>query len=1012
MREKLKSAESELSGNPSSAKSTADSVASEVRRVQTALTAHAAGADQIAASEAILKQIEARRRAGAAAPVLVTAKQALREAREEHDLGASQWASSLQSAKSALASAEREISAADAAASRNAMLAMILQILLGLGTLGAGVFLNGRARRARGKAEAELRKWDGILETKLDAVIDELDKRMDVYVGPISGEKSRDWQEETATAAEQVRQDAGRAKLYLAMARSIHDRATALVRPQALTPGWFVNRFWPSRYLKAESLLASEPLTFRPEDGFDSIFGKKRDWRQDLYGEAKDYAPVSENFESVMAKFNETSKSAVVALDEIEKAATGYGAAFEATAAAISAAQKSASAAASGAFFKLGALGETILPRARETLEAARGKAAKNPVGAMKGQGALAERMASDARSLAELALSMRKGELETTDPIVAAMTSASVATRWIAASRSALDEQASKLAASLDKTSGAQGLEALKAAYAAHASNLSKAKNGLAAIAASSAAAVKSAASVDAARAQVASVLQLETANMLRENGNDPTRRLAAAAEALAEASRMLGVGKLAQAEASHKLGAELLTQADAIVAASLKSLKEQEADVAVRISEAQRLDALLPERAEILKTIKRDFAASTLGLSAGDVSHPNANGSVEDNVEEAQAAVEAAKAKREKAVRSFREAKVLEAASLLDQAKAHEEIAQSRLDEISEKRARLDSAVSDNAAALEKLEAKSRAWKAEIPGDQRSMPATMKAYDAAVAALAEARAAAEAKKGDPFKIAAAIAAVSVQMDQVWARVNNDRDAYAEVVRSLKAASAQLGAAARAAQDAKGDGVADSPAIIAAYRDLANLDAAYQTTLTFSQKEHADWPTLDREADRITNEAARVAATLKGELAAAARATDAISKAASEVREATNWTGSYGVSVPGSPGSGSLNSARSALNGGDYEGAIRYADSARGAALAAIQTAEAEVSRRRRAEEEERRREQEARRRRQQEEDDRRRRSEESSRSNWGGGGGGSRSGGGGGGWGGSRSGGGSSGW
>lgn len=1007
MREKLSSAESALSANPSGAKSAADSVASEVRRVQTALNEHAAGADQIAASEGILNQLEARSQAGAASPDLVTAKQSLREAREGHELGASTWASQLQSAKSALANAERTISDADAAASRNAMIQLWLLILSGVFTLGAGTFLNWRARKAGRKAEAELAKWDGILEKKLDTVIDELDSRMDVYVGPISGEKSRGWEEETAKAAATVRHDAGRAKLYLAMARNIHDRATALVRPKAMSLGWLVNQFWPSRFAEAEAMLATEPLTFKPQDGFDALFEKASDWRGDLYGEAKDYAPVSENFESVMAKFNATSKSAVEALDEIEKASTGYGAAFDTTEAAIAAAEKNAAEAASGTFFKLEALGSKILPQARETLTAARGKAAKNPVGAMKGQGALAERMAADSKSLAELALSMRKAELGTTDPIVAAMTAASVGTKWIADSRAALDEQAAKLAASLYKTDGAKGLAALQSAYAAHTLNLSKAKNGLAAINASLTDAVKSAAAVTAARSEVASVLHLDAENMLREAQNDPSRRLSSATEALNAAHTSLGAGQLAEAEASQKQGADIINQANAIVAASLQSLKEQDADVAGRISEAQRLDALLPERAEVLKTIKRDFAASTLGLAAGDISHPSSNGTVEDNVDEAQVAIDAAKTKREKAVRSFREAKILEAASLLDQAKAHEEIAQGRLDEISEKRARLDKAVVDNNATLEKLEAKVRSWKTEIPDDKRTMRPTMKAYDASVKELTEARAAADMKKGDPFKAAAAITAVSAGLDQLWVKLNNDRDAYAEVVRSLQAANTQLDTAARLAKDSQSDGIADSPAITSALRELANLKSAYTSAVASSQAEHGEWPTIDREADRITGEAAHVAALLKGELAAAARATDVISNSAAKVREATNWTGSYGVSVPGSPGSGSLNSAKSALNSGDYDGAIRYAEAARSAAISAIQTAEAEVSRRRREEEEEQRRQEEARRRRQQEEDDRRRRSEEDSRRSSGG-----SSSGGGSSWGGSSSGGGSSSW
>ncbi|MCR4295718.1 MAG: hypothetical protein NUW21_09310, partial [Elusimicrobia bacterium] len=973
LRDRLSAAESALTSNPSGAKSAADSVAGEVRRVQAALNEHAAGSDQLAASESVLSQLEGRQRAGSASTDLVTAKQSLREAREAHELGSSAWASRLQSAKSALANAERSIADADAAASRNALLTLIFLVLLGLGTLGAGTFLNWRARKARGKAEAELLKWDGILETKLDAVIDELDKRMDVYVGPISGANSRGWEEETAAAAASVRKDAGRAKLYLALARHIHDRATGLVRPKAMTLGWFVNLLWPSRYAQAEKLLATEPLTFKPEDGFDALFEKKSDWRGDLYGEAKDYAPVSENFESVMAKFNATSRSAVASLDEIEKASTGYGAAFDATEAAISAAERKASEAASGEFFKVAALGASILPRARETLAAARGKAAKNPVGAMKGQGALAGRMAADAKSLSELALSMRKDELRTTDPIVAALAAASVGTAWIAGSRSALDERAGKLAASLYKTSGAKGLEELKAAYASHASSLAKAKHGLDLIAASRAAAVKSAAAVDAARAQAAAALGLEAGNMLREAQNDPTERLTAAFVALDESSSKLGEGKLAEAEASQKLGADLISQANGIVAASLQSLQEQKSDVAGRIAEAERLDALLPERAEVLKSIKRDFAASTLGLAAGDFSHPNANGTIDDNVDEAQAAIDAAKSKREKAVRQFRAAKLLEAASLLDQAKAHEEIAQGRLDEISAKRARLDQAVIDNGAFLEKLEAKARAWKTEIPDDKRTMRPTMKAYEASVKALAEARGAADAKKGDPFKAAAAVAAVSTGLDQLWVKLNNDRDAYSEVVRSLKAADTQLDSAVRLAQDTQSDGIADSPAITSALRELSTLRSAYSSAVSSSQAAHGDWPTIDREADRITSEAAHVAASLKGELAAAARATDKISSAASQVREATNWTGSYGVSVPGSPGSGSLNSAKSALNNGDYEGAIRYAEAARSAAISAIQTAEAEVSRRRREEEEERRRQEEARRRRQQEEDDRR---------------------------------------
>ncbi|KAJ8133794.1 hypothetical protein OY671_012992, partial [Metschnikowia pulcherrima] len=142
----------------------------------------------------------------------------------------------------------------------------------------------------------------------------------------------------------------------------------------------------------------------------------------------------------------------------------------------------------------------------------------------------------------------------------------------------------------------------------------------------------------------------------------------------------------------------------------------------------------------------------------------------------------------------------------------------------------------VADNGAALEKLEAKVRAWKTEIPDDKRTMRPTMKAYDASAKDLADARSASDSKKGDPFKAAAAIAAVSAGLDHLWAKLNNDRDAYAEVIRSLKAAETQSDSASRSAKDSQSDGIADSPAITSALRDLANLKSAYTNAAASSE--------------------------------------------------------------------------------------------------------------------------------------------------------------------------------
>lgn len=144
----------------------------------------------------------------------------------------------------------------------------------------------------------------------------------------------------------------------------------------------------------------------------------------------------------------------------------------------------------------------------------------------------------------------------------------------------------------------------------------------------------------------------------------------------------------------------------------------------------------------------------------------------------------------------------------------------------------------------------------------------------------------------------------------------------------------------------------------------------------------HGDWHALDAEADRIAAESARVDAAIKGELEEAERAVSAISKAAAKAREAGSWSGSYGVVITGSPGSDILSTGRRFLEDGHYSRAREEAEQAYRMAAAAIDEAEAEVSRKRRREEE---REAAERRRREEEEESRRRSLSSSSGDSWG---------------------------
>jgi uncharacterized membrane protein YgcG len=1015
-RDQLSAARSAIAKDPQSAVATAKSVTSQVRATTQGLAELAAAPDQISAAEKLLSQLQGRERAGSGQQDLTAAQQLLRQAAEDEKAGTDSWKANLARAKTHLTDAEQAIDAADAAAARNRFLFWLFTGLATLLTLGTGIFLNRRAASAGRKAAAELKKWDDILETKLDKIIDELDTRMDAYVGAVSGEKSRGWTGETADVAAQVRRDAGFAKLLLAKARQVHDEATALVRPASFG-GKVKNFFSPKNYRAAEALLATTPITFKPEDGLDAVFGRaQRDWRGDLYGEAKDYEAFSKSFSELMKEFNGRVKTVVGdpeaagekeklgTLGMMEHSITQSGAIFDAAkSAAEQAAQTQSSLANADKLFALEKIYSKSLPAAQAIILQARDDAKTNPIKGVFGGAAEANRIVAEASSLVKLVQQARgqAGHLTKTDATSVLLEKNSVATGWVVAEKTRLSDLAEKMSAELAKSSVAAKIEKLSSEIAAIEAKTADALKGAEALTKVRAAIAKSTTDVAAARETLSQGLNLPADKMMREKDLDPTDFLAAATKAADKTDDLLSEGKLDEAKKTYDEAMLNHGRAEGIRLASLKSLETHSAVERTREAETDRLNGLVPARKKVLDSIVKDFDAAVLKLASGDATHPNSNGTILDNIEEAETATAAAAAKRAKALKEFEEGRVLSAADLLSQALAHQQIAEHRLNEITEKRTRLDNAVADNGALRLTLEGRVSDYRKTVAGDAKTMRPTITLLEQAKTALEAAAAQVDAKKGNPFTAGAALAAVVSTLDSVWTKAKNDWDAHAEVVRSLDAARKQLDAARAQERAAEGDGITDSPAIDAAQRDLAKLEKDYADARRESQIAHNVWPTIDKEADRITNEAAKVAATLKNEIAEAANATSEISRAASKVSEATNWSGSYGVSIPGSPGSGELSRARSLLNSGDYDGAVRAARSAYSTADNAIDTAVAEVNRRRREEEERQRREAEERRRREREEEERRQRS-----SGGGGGGFGGGSGSSGGGWGGSSSG------
>lgn len=513
----------------------------------------------------------------------------------------------------------------------------------------------------------------------------------------------------------------------------------------------------------------------------------------------------------------------------------------------------------------------------------------------------------------------------------------------------------------------------------------------------------------VSKTRQEIAPTLGLDPDKVLREKDLDPTEALAIASERSAQARKLLSQGENEKAEEVLKEADKIADEADTVVRATQEAFKAHEATVQDRRTETGRIEGLIPEAEAALERIQEKFAKTVLPLGAGDVTHPNANGTVQDNIIEAKEYLTEAKEKLEKAVGQFRAGKILFAAELLRQIKAHQEFMLHRLGEVTGKEERLHKTIEMNGKLLEGLDESIKEYRKTIVGDRRTTRPTLEAFEKVVAQVEAGRKLYEQKKGDPFKTEEALLAAKAALDQVsQVMARNDRDLYEEAERSVKAAERQMEAAVQQVNKASKDNVADSADIERSYTQVDGLQKRLEKAGKYLvSQDHGDWGWLDGEADAIASEAAKVTSVLKQELEEAQSALEAISNAASKVRAATNWSGSYGVYISGSPGSDILERARGLLGQGKYEEAEKEAQRARKKAVDAIEEAESEEQRLREAE---RRRQEAERRRREEEEEARRRRYDDDHRG--GGGWGGSGSGGGGGGFGGSGSGGGGGKW
>jgi hypothetical protein len=937
MKAQLGKAEKLLQTQPSAAEASAQNVGSQAQDALSQLTQYPSGEVQIAAQEARLKGLQANSRASEAAQALSSARAELGEARSQWSTG-SQWAHSLSTAKTSLSRADYIIAAAEAAALQNQLIAGVLSTLAALLTFGTSFWLHRKVKPVRAKAVERFNELTQVFNLALDQMIDKLDQTfMDFDL------RAERFKGRTAELVVQAREDTGNLHILMGMAKNTLEK----VRKFMWNPWVWLYRFlFPNRDQAALKQMDSEKLTFDPKD--EKNLKKIVGWKDDVLGNISTYEPFKYSFSELQAQFDKLSVRALNNTELLKNSLLQSGPTIKSIEKSLSelAGQK-ASLEAEDGLFLLPSVFNAVLPEAQKTADLAKAAITYDPVGAIQGPSSEAQRLLREAFSLIGIVLQARKALLPTIHEIAGKLKVAGISSEWLDNGLTKLSGNAEALAAQTAQESTEKGIAAFGQDLAAWGSQAAQASDLTQRWLDAKANAIDKARTViEAARIAIGGKLGLSPEKVLVEKDADPSALIEEADKKAKFAQYTLGNGDLAEAATALEELAALSVSAKAIVDATQASVNSHEQTVAARNEQAGKLDGLVPAHQAIIEALAQKYAPSVMLLSSGDPSHNGADGTVDNNIQETLKHIQDSKDKTQKAAAAFREGKVLEAANLLSQAAAHQEFAGLRLNEIQEKKARLEKTEAVNAQNLTTLDQRVNGYEKEVTADMRTMQPTLRAFEEAKKGLEKARKAVQTAKGDPFQAEALLAATAAALDQMWVQARNDRDAYAEAERSLKAADHAIVEAEKDAASAKNDQIADSSAIQSAYKTIAGLRKEYESIADGIRSAHSDWNALDHEADNITAKAAQAEAVLHGELVAADTACKDIEKAAKKVREATNWTGSYGVYISGSPGSGSLQSARSALSSGNYKSASDYADSALKAAKEAISDAEAEVSR------------------------------------------------------------------
>ncbi|HEY9172454.1 MAG TPA: hypothetical protein VI136_09245, partial [Verrucomicrobiae bacterium] len=870
MRADLASARAALeNGNAAAAKALAEAVQLRAVQAEKGIADHHAAGPALAEWERKLGQLATHPFAAAGRTQLDEARAALAQARQAHARGDSSYIKATANVEAGWQRAAMTMRVAQDADTQRRWL---LRITGGAGLaalLALGVGLNLRRRGSRREALALLETWSNGLGEKTVALFELLDRAHGV-LGDSADEAARRYEGRSLALSRQIIQDVDELMIMSACAGRVLESARALAQPPEFGAR-FVNTFAVRRYRGAIRRLRDEPVAFRPDDGLELVVRGPKSERETLLGRLENYQPFTMSFQELIEAFNQRANRALTSLEQVENALRTMSDTLESIRARIEEARKQEeplrAAAGTSKEFRVPGVFAGLLPAAQRDHSDAVRKAVRDPLGALETSVAAARQKSDDALALLVLALAYHQSHKPRLASVAQALGETPLDTRWLNAAVRTLSERADQVAA-----------QALSGSIAGLLSPLQQDVEALVTRAELTVALDKTrreatlpsidgaAAAIGKARAELSTASGLPATRVLCEPDHNPDASLNQAREQAVGAKAALEHGDTEAAQRALDDAARWVGETQHLIEATRAAAQAHATSLASCREATARLEADLPAHDSILADIRHGYVPAVLLLGDGDATHPRANDTIADNIEEARAHLTEVRKLTDRAEASHRQGAFLEAAECLRQAAARQEQTRFRLQEIEEKQQRLQATEAANAHAHTNLEQQAADLEAAAH-DARTMQATLDAFTQTRERLAEAARQMAAPRKDPFAVAAELAKVSEALAFVGTQTRSDWDAHASAQRGLQAASAEWDKVRALASRAQTDGVEDSDALRQTYRDANSLAVRIETLRTALTQPHGNWAEASAEADRVLGEAARVAAVTRGEL-------------------------------------------------------------------------------------------------------------------------------------------------